>query len=87
MITALEANDLAVRAFKAGFAAGVDSITPQLVQAEADADHWYFEANNPDEARARRRELSDSSAIDVRAARQETAQRMAALDAAGKKAS
>ena len=87
MISDVEANDLAVRSFKAGFAAGVDSVGSQLAQAEHDADFWYFEANNPDEARERRREISSTAHIDVRDARQETAHRLAALDAAGKKAS
>lgn len=57
----------------------------QWLQAAADADYWYFEANNPDEARERRRALASTASIDARIARQETAQRWAA-DAAGKQA-
>jgi hypothetical protein len=59
----------------------------QWLRAELDADYWYFEANNPDEARERRRALASTAALDARAARQETAERWAALDAAGRKAS
>lgn len=58
----------------------------QWTRAETDADYWYFEANNPDEARERRRSLASTAALDARAARQETAQRWAA-DAARKQAS
>lgn len=75
-------------------AAEVDALRAQLEQlealwlaAEADADFWYFEANNPDEARERRRALGSSTPIDVRMARNETATRLAALGVAGKKAS
>lgn len=59
----------------------------QWLRAELDADYWYFEANNPDEARERRRALASTAVLDARAARQETAERLAALDAAGRKAS
>lgn len=72
----------------------VKALTAQLavleaawLRAEADADFWYFEANNTDEARERRREISSTTHLDVRAARSETATRLAALDAAGRKAS
>ncbi|MGW9345877.1 hypothetical protein ACWGR3_30510 [Streptomyces albidoflavus] len=75
-------------------ASEVDALRAQLahleamwLRAEADADYWYFEANNPDEARARRRDLASTVHMDVRAARIETATRLAALTAAGKGAS
>ena len=32
----------------------VKQLEAMWLRAEADADHWYFEANNPDEARERR---------------------------------
>lgn len=87
----VEANDLAVRSFRAGFVfgleAGAASVAEDLARAEYDADFWYFEANNTDEARARRAEISSTTHLDVRAARAETATRLAALDAAGRKAS
>lgn len=57
------------------------------LRAEAEADHWYFEANNPAEARERRAALASTAHLDVRAARQETAQRWAAPDAAERQAS
>lgn len=59
----------------------------QWLRAELDADYWYFEANNPDEARERRRALASTASIDARLARQETAERWAALDTDGRKAS
>lgn len=70
-----------------GFHAGAAAVRARLARAEADADYWYFEANNPDEARARRAELASGLSIDAAGARQETAERWAALDAAGRKAS
>lgn len=58
-------------------AAEADALRAQLAEmealwlrAEAEADLWYFEANNPEEARARRRELASTVHIDVRAARE-----------------
>lgn len=91
VISETEANDVAVRAFRQGFDAGADLARAQLelrlAEAEHEADHWYFEANNPEEARAARAERMSTTALDVAAARQETAERWAALDAAGRKAS
>ena len=78
---------LAAAAEASALRAQLAQLEAMWLEAEFDADFWYFEANNPDEARERRREISSTTAIDVRAARQETAQRLAALSAAGKKAS
>lgn len=65
----------------------VAQLEQQWLRAELDADYWYFEANNPEEARERRRLLASTAAVDVAAARQETAERWAALDAAERQAS
>lgn len=47
----------------------------QWTRAELDADRWYFEANNPDEARARHAALASTASIDAREARLEADQR------------
>lgn len=72
-------------------------LTRMWLRAEADADFWYFEANNAEDARARRAEISSTASIDARAARTDTArqwaertaeeQRQATLDVAERKAS
>lgn len=51
------------------------------LRAEAAADYWYFEANNPDDARSRRAALASTAPVDVREARRDTAQRWADLSA------
>lgn len=35
-----------------GFHAGQNRMQPRLTRAERDADHWYYVANNPAQARA-----------------------------------
>lgn len=71
-----------------GFHAGAGRVrSTALARAEFDADYWYFEANNPDAARERRKEATSTVHLDVEKARRETAARLAALDAAERKAS
>lgn len=65
----------------------LEATTQLWLAAEADADHWYFEANNPAEARERRAQLADTTCIDVVENRAATDQRWAAMDAAGRQAS
>lgn len=65
----------------------LEATTQLWLNAEADADHWYFEANNPAEARERKAQLADTTCIDVVENRAATDQRWAALSAAGRQAS
>ena len=44
------------------------------LRAEFDADYWYFEANNPELARKRRAELTSTTCIDIRSAREMSGQ-------------
>lgn len=65
----------------------VKQLEAMWLRAEADADHWYFEANNPAEARERHHALRDTTFIDVREARRTASERPAAGIVATRKAS
>lgn len=73
---------LAARAEAEALRAQLAVLEAQWLAAEHAADYWYFEANNPEEAREARRQRTSTAHIDVRLARQATAERWAALDAA-----
>lgn len=56
----------------ATYRAQVEELERLWLAAEHDADHWYFEANNPEEARAQRAALSSTASIDAQSARAQT---------------
>lgn len=55
------------------FRAQVAELERLWLRAEADADHWYFEAHNPVEALARRKALASTVSVDIAVARREAA--------------
>ncbi|GAA1677462.1 hypothetical protein GCM10009807_21740 [Microbacterium lacus] len=61
-----------------GFHAGAEKVRSRLLQAEADAARYYYEAYNSDEAKARHRQML--AEFQVALNRKSTAERWAELD-------
>lgn len=61
-----------------GFTAGQNAARARVARAEADADRYYYEAYNSDEAKAKHRELL--AAFDLAQHRKITAEKLAELD-------
>jgi hypothetical protein len=74
-LTSIEANDLSVKSYKAGYQmgreAGIAEMQVRLECLELLVDHWYFVANNPGSVEAERKyNLSFIELREIRAERE-----------------